>query len=113
MRLRSPEHPQILLYVGATLYGLLVAGGIAALGFVVAPMLAISSGLFAIDVEAQGFFSMLTLKGAPYLVGLSAASGSLYSLLARRGWALRVAGFSVNVLLAWSIGAAIALYLLG
>jgi hypothetical protein len=105
--------PQTRLYLGTALYGLSVLVGIAALGFALAPALAVATGLFAIDVEAQSFFSLLTLKGAPVLLGLGAASGSLYPLLAQQSWPLRVAGFALNVLLAWSLGAAIALWLLG
>ena len=105
--------PQTLLYVGSAVYGFCVLVGIAVLGFVVAPFVGVASGLFPIDVESSAFFSLLTLKSAPYLFGLAAASGSLYAILARRAWPLRAAGFLLNVVAAWSIGAAIALFVLG
>lgn len=97
----------------AAAYGLAVLAGSLLLGFVLAPWLATATGLFEIDVEAQGFFSLLTLKGLPYLIGASVFSAGLVERLA--GWRplRRIGGYVANVLLVWLIGAGIALALLG
>jgi hypothetical protein len=107
--MKSPDDA----YVGSILYGLLVFGGTAVLGFVVAPFLGIASGLFPIDTEARAFFSLLTLKGVPYLVGLSLLSGAAYPRFSARRLRSRAAILALNVLLAWLIGASIALAMLG
>ncbi len=99
--------------IGSAAYAVGVFVGTAVLGFVVAPFLGIVTGLFPIDAEARAFFSLLTLKGVPDLLALSALSGLLYSPLCRRGWTLRVVLYATNVLVAWLVGAAIALAILG
>jgi hypothetical protein len=105
--------PQARIYVGSALYGLLVLAGIALTGFVVAPVLGTATGLFAIDTESAAFFSLLTLKGAPYWGGLGVASAGLYGSLASRGLGARIAAYAANVALAWLAGAGIALFALG
>jgi hypothetical protein len=104
------SHASILASV---LYGLLVFVGTTLLGFVVAPFLGTSSGLFPIDTESAAFFSLLTLKGVPYLAALSALSGLLYSMDSERGLPARAALFCANSLLAWLVAASIALAILG
>jgi hypothetical protein len=99
--------------VRSAAYALLVFGGAAVLGFVVAPLLGMASGLFPMDTEARAFFSLLTLKGVPYLVGLSAFSSLLHPLFSSHRLRIRVALFGLNVLLAWLIAASIALVILG
>lgn len=98
--------------LGAALYGALVFAGAAILGFVVAPWLAVATGLMPIDVEARGLFSMITLKGMPFLLGLSAASAVVPGP-SRRGALARAALYVANVVLAWLAAAAIALARLG
>lgn len=105
--------PQPKIYVQSAAYGLLVFLGTALLGFVIAPWLGVATGLFSIEAESSGFFSMLTLKGVPYLVALSVLSGLLSPMLADRRLRLRVMLFGLNVLGAWLIGASIALAILG
>jgi hypothetical protein len=97
---------------GAVAYGLLIFASTALLGFVVLPLLAISSGLFPIEAEARAFFSLLTLKGAPYLAALSVLGGALYPALSRRRLRLRLGLYVANALLAWLAGASIALAIL-
>lgn len=109
----SAMSPQAKTWVGATVYGVLVFLGTALLGFVVAPYLGLASGLFAIDTEAAAFFSLLTLKGVPWLVALSLGSGLLYPSLSTRRVRVRAALLGVNVLGVWLIAAAIALAILG
>jgi hypothetical protein len=94
-------------------YGLLVLAGTAVLGFVVAPYVGIATGLFVIDTEARGFFSLLTLKGTPFLVGLGILSTLVYprSLSLRRP--VRAVVLALNVLVAWLIAGAVALISLG
>ena len=104
------SHASILASV---LYGLLVFGGTTLLGFVVAPFLGTASGLFRIDAEAAGFFSLLTLKGVPYLAALSLLSGLLYSKHSQRPLHVRAALLGANVMLAWLVAASIALVILG
>ena len=101
------------LLIRSVAYGLLVLSGSAVLGFVIAPLLGATCGLFPIDTEARAFFSLLTLKGAPYLVGLGVSSILVYPQLASRRRAVRAVVFALNVLCAWSIAAAIALISLG
>ncbi|MGH7290389.1 MAG: hypothetical protein ACREJT_04215 [Myxococcota bacterium] len=101
------------IYFASVVYGLLVFAGAATLGFVVAPALGIASGLFSIDAEARGFFSLLTLKGVPYLVGLSAVSGLAYRTLAARRPLVRASLLGLNVLVVWVAGASAALLILG
>ena len=105
--------PQTRIYVGSAVYGLLVLAGVALLGFVVAPVLGTATGLFAIDTESAAFFSLLTLKGAPYWGGLGVASAPLYGSLASRGTGVRIAVYAANVALAWLAGAGIAFSALG
>jgi hypothetical protein len=105
--------PQTRLYIGCAAYGLLVLAGIAVLGFVVAPFLGVATGLFAIDTESAGFFSLLTLKGAPYWGGLGVASSALYGPLAGRRVPVWIAAYASTVALAWLAGAGIALLELG
>ena len=101
------------ILIESVAYSVGVFVGTAAFGFVAAPFLGSATGLFPIDTEASAFFSLLTLKGAPDLVILSAASGFLYPVLSRRGTGLRVALYFVNVLLTWLVAASIALAILG
>ena len=105
--------PETRLYIGCAVYCLLVLAGIPLLGFVVAPFLGVATGLFAIDAESAGFFSLLTLKGAPYSGGLGVASSALYGPLAGRRVPVWIAGYASNVVLAWVAGAGIALLELG
>jgi hypothetical protein len=101
------------IYVHSAAYSLLVFLGTALLGFVIAPGLGIATGLFSIEAESSGFFSLLTLEGVPYLVALSVLSGLLYPTVSSRRLRLRPVLFVLKILLAWLIGAAIALAFLG
>jgi hypothetical protein len=93
--------------VGSAVYGALVFGGTALLGFVLAPALAHAAGLFAIDVEARAFFSLLTLQAVPYLFGLSVGSGFAYERLrGLRRWK-RAGAYVSNTALAWGLGVAL------
>jgi len=100
-------------YAAQALYGLLVFAGTALLGLVVAPYLGFATGLFAIDTESRGFFSLLTLKAMPALAALSVLCGATYPWLAKRGPAARGGLFVASVLVAWLVGAALALFMLG
>jgi len=100
-------------YAHSAAYGLLVFLGTALLGFVAAPWLGMATGLFSIEAEASGFFSLLTLKGVPYLVALSVASGLLYPMVSSRRLHMRVMLAGLNILAVWLIGASIALAILG
>jgi hypothetical protein len=100
-------------YLGIAAYGLAVFVGVAVFGFVVAPVLAIASGLFAIEAEARGFVSLLTLRAVPYFAALSAVSGVLHPALSGRRASLRVALYGLNVVLVWLVAGAIALAILG
>jgi hypothetical protein len=104
---------QARTYAASTVYGLLVFAGAAVLGFVVAPFLGIASGLFPIDTESRAFFSLLTLKGVPYLAALSVLSGMAYPSFSQRGLRFRAMLLLINVLVAWLVGASIALAILG
>lgn len=107
-----PERSKASRYAAAIVYGCLVFSGTALLGFVVAPWLALAGGLFAIDVEARSFFSLLTLKGVPGLVGLSVLSAVLHPGFSGHGPLFWIALLGANVLLVWLIGAATAFALL-
>ena len=107
-----PMRSQLGTTVGAAVYGLLVFVAAALLGFVVAPFVGVASGLFSIDAEARAFFSLLTLKGVPYLLGSSVLSGALYRPLSARRLPARVGLFGVNALAVWLFAAAIALAIL-
>jgi hypothetical protein len=107
------ERAKASRYVAATVYGALVFSGTALLGFVVAPWLALAGGLFSIDAEARSFFSLLTLKGVPCLVGLSVLSAVLHPGCSGHGPLFQVALLGANVLLVWLIGAASAFAILG
>ena len=101
------------ILIGSVAYGVGVFVGTAVFGFVAAPFLGSTTGLFPIDTEARAFFSLLTLKGVPDLVILSAASAFLYPVLSRRCTGLQISLYVVNVLLAWLAAASIALAILG
>jgi len=103
----------ICSYLGSAVYGLLVFGGCAFLGFVIAPALGLASGLFAIDAESRGFFSLVTLKAVPQLAALSLLSVFLHHRFARRSLRYRALLLGVNVLVVWLVGASIALAILG
>jgi hypothetical protein len=105
--------PRAEIWVGSTLHGVLVFAGSALLGFVVAPRLGVASGLFAIDAESAAFFSLLTLKGVPFLTALSLGSGLVYPALAARRMPVRALLLVVNALLVWLIAAGAALAILG
>ncbi|HXK24811.1 MAG TPA: hypothetical protein VMS55_19230 [Myxococcota bacterium] len=105
--------PESRLYIGCAVYGLLVLAGIAVLGFVVAPFVGVATRLFAIDTESAAFFSLLTLKGAPYWGGLGVMSSALYGPLAGRRAPVWIAAYASNVALAWLAGAGIAMFELG
>lgn len=99
---------------GSIVYGLLVLAGTALLGFVVAPALwGTMGGLFTIGTEARTFFSLLTLKAAPLLMAFSVVGGLTYHTFAARGLGARVIILGVNILVAWSIAATVALVTLG
>jgi hypothetical protein len=94
-------------------YALLVFSGAALLGFVAAPFLGTSTGLFSIEAESAAFFSLLTLKGVPYLVALSVLSGLWFARDSSRPVPTRVALWGLNVALAWLVAASIAFAILG
>lgn len=100
-------------YLGSAIYGLLIFVGAAILGFVVAPLLGIASGFFPIEAEARGFFSLLTLKGVPYILALSVGSGIFYPALSGCRVSLRVALYCLNVVFVWLVAASIAFAILG
>jgi hypothetical protein len=101
------------IYIVSASYGLCVFTGTALLGFLIAPFLGIATGLFVIDAEARAFFSLLTLKGVPYLLALSVVSGVLYDRFSSRRIRTRVATFGLDVVIVWLFGASIALAILG
>lgn len=101
------------LLVGSIVYGLLVFLGTAALGFVLLPAIGYATGLFPIQAEAAAAFSLVTLKGVPFLAGLSAAAALSYEWLLGLSAARRVAVYSATTLLAWFTSAAIAAFILG
>jgi len=109
MRIRS----QASIYLGPVAYVLLVFIGTAVLGFVVAPVLGAATGLFSIDVESRSFFSLLTLKGVPYLAALSTLSALVYQPLSRCRLPVRILIVIVNVVVVWLVAASIALAVLG
>jgi hypothetical protein len=100
-------------YLGSAVYGVLIFVGVAAFGFVVAPALGIACGLFPIEADARGLFSLLTLKGVPYILALSMGSAILHHAMRRRRPLLQIALYGLNVLLVWVVAAAIALAMLG
>ena len=112
-RLKRSMGRQIRNYAQSAGYSLIVFLGTALLGFVVAPWLGMAIGLFTIEAESSGFFSILTLKGVPYLVALSVPSGLLHPMFSGRRLRLRVVLFGLNILAVWLIGASIALAILG
>ncbi len=105
--------PRARLYAGAAAYGALVFAASALLGLVVLPALALATGLFLIDAEARAFFSFLTLKGAPLLLGLSAGSALFYPWLSKHPVWRQTGWCALNVVLAWGIAASSALLALG
>ena len=105
--------PGTALVIRALAYGLLVFLGTALVGFVVAPAIAYTSGLFELETDAQATFSLITLKAVPFLVGLSAAAAATYDLLSRLSAARRVAIYFATMLLTWLTGAAVAVLVLG
>jgi hypothetical protein len=104
---------QASVYLGPVAYVLLVFIGTALLGFVVAPALGTATGVFSIDVESQSFFSLLTLKGVPYLAALSILSALIYQPLSRRRFPGRAIFLILNIVIAWLVAASIALVMLG
>lgn len=104
---------RVTLLAGAATYGLLVFLGAVALGFVVLPTVGLVGGLFAIEAEARGAFSLVTLKAVPFLVGLSAAAALSYEWLGALSIVRRLAVYSATTLLVWVSGAAIATFILG
>jgi len=103
---------QSSVYLGPIAYVLLVFIGAALLGFAIAPALGTATGIFSIDVESQSFFSLLTLKGVPYLAALSILSALLYQPLSRLRFLRRVALSILNVVVAWLVAVSIALVIL-
>src|SRR5262249_56553960 len=97
-----------MLLAGAITYGVLVFCSTAALGFVALPTLAYAAGLFAIEAEARGAFSLITLKAVPFLAGLSAAAALSYEWLAAFSIARRVAIYSATTSVILAPGAAVA-----
>jgi len=104
---------QSSVYLGPIAYVLLVFTGAAFLGFAIAPALGTATRIFSIDVESQSFFSLLTLKGAPYLAALSILSALVYQPLSRLRFLSRVAFSILNMVVAWLVAVSIALVLLG
>lgn len=100
-------------FTASALYGLLIFAGTALFGLVLAPALGIATGLFVIDTESRAFFSLLTLKAAPSLAVLCVLSGASYPWIAKRSLSIRAVLLLANVLAAWSVGAALALFMLG
>lgn len=96
----------------ASLYGLAVFAGAAVIGFVLAPLLAVATGWFAIAVEAQAAFSLATLSSVPYLVGLCAAAAFMLPWVATLSVPRRVGVYVASALVAW-LGAVGATLLLG
>ena len=109
----APPSSSTALYVGAGVHGLLVFVGAALLGFVVAPFVGLVSGLFPIESDSRSFFSLLTLKGVPYFVGLSTLSAAVHIRFAGRRLRFRAGLLVLNILATWLIGASIALAILG
>ena len=89
--------------VGPIAYGALVFAGMAALGFVALPELGLASGLFTIDAEARGFFSLLTLRSVPFLLATSTLSAFAWPRLRALSWPRRLALFVPNVLVAYAV----------
>jgi hypothetical protein len=108
-----PARSRAIVALASAGYGLAVFAGTALLGFLIAPALAIGSGLFALEAEGRAFFSMITLRGVPYLMLLAALSSLAYPALSAQRIPRRLLLYGVNVLVAWLIGASIALAILG
>jgi hypothetical protein len=108
-----PARSRAILALASAGYGLAVLAGTALLGFVIAPVVGIAFGLFPIEADGRAFFSLLTLRGVPYLMLLAALSGLAYPALSRQRIPRRILLYVVNVLVAWLIGASIALAILG
>jgi hypothetical protein len=102
-----------MLLAGSVVYGFLLFGGTAVLGFVVLPAVGYAAGLYPIDTEARAAFSLVTLKAVPFLVGQSAAAAVFHEPLVRFSVARRIAVYFGTVLLIWSAGAAVAVFVLG
>lgn len=94
-------------------YALLILVGAIALGFVVLPAVGLAAGLFTIEAEARGAFSLVTLKAAPFLPGLCVAAAIPYEWIASLSMVRRVVVYCATTLLVWAAGAAIAAFLLG
>jgi len=98
---------------GSIVYALVVFLGTAAIGFVVLPAVGYATGLFAIRAEAEGVFSLLTLKAVPFLVGLSAAAALSFEWLLGLSRFRRVVAYLATTLATWLAGAAVAAVILG
>jgi hypothetical protein len=103
----------VIRVAGAFIYGVLVFLGTAGLGFVLLPAIAIAAGLFTIEAEARGAFSLVTLKAVPVLAGLSAAAALSYEWLVVLPLGRRVVVYSATTFLVWVAGAAVAVVILG
>lgn len=110
---RTVSSPRAIRLAGAVAYAVLVFLGAAGLGFVVLPTLGYAGGLFAIEAEARGAFSLVTLEAVPFLVGLSGAAALSYDWLATLSIGRRVVVYCATALLVWLSGAAIAVFILG
>jgi hypothetical protein len=108
-----PARSRATLVLASAGYGLAVLAGTALLGFVIAPFLGIAVGLFPLEAEGRAFFSMLTLRGVPYLMLLAALSSLAYPVVSARSPRRRILLYGTNVLVAWLIAASIALAILG
>lgn len=98
---------------GAALYGLLVFGGTAVLGFVVLPPLGYAAGLFTIETDARAAFSLVTLAAVPLLAGLSAGAGLSYDWLTTLSRVRRLVVYAGTTATIWIVGAAVMVYVLG
>ena len=105
--------PPARVLTGAIVYGLLVFLGTVVLGFVVLPVVAYASGLVPIETEAMAVFSLVTLKGVPFLACSSAAATLSYDWLRRLSAVRRVVVYTVTTVAVWMAGAAIAVLILG
>ena len=97
---------QVIRIAKAFTYGLLVFVGTAGFGFVILPAIAIAAGLFTIEAEARGAFSLVTLKAVPVLVGLSAAAALSYEWLVGLPLGRRVVVYSATTFLYAAVGLA-------
>ena len=101
------------LIAGTILYGALVLVGSLVLGLVVAPLLGMASGAFAVEADARAFFSWLMLEAVPLLVGLSVFSSAFHRGLSGRPAWVWGAVLVANAVGVWTIGAAVSLLILG